>query len=138
MGLAIMGKEESTRSSIARAIGNKSEATVSSYMSLARKLPDQEVIEWIGNAREVGRPRWEEFVDLWDDDLSRMQLRKRFRTHPKTTLTCLGRRGVSLICWTSQQTSPSNKAHRNRPSGKLSVRRLDLHLRSPLRRQHRK
>ncbi len=62
-------------------------------MSLARKLPDQEVIEWIGNAREVGRPRWEEFVDLWDDDLVKDAIKKEISNASKDDSNMLGTEG---------------------------------------------
>ncbi|KZL24232.1 plasmid partitioning protein RepB [Pseudovibrio sp. Ad37] len=86
-------KENIPRNTIARAIGNKSEATVSTYMSLARLLPDTEVLEWIGNARGVGRPRWEEFAALWDHDLVKEAIRKEISNATQEDYNELGTEG---------------------------------------------
>ncbi len=56
------------RAVIAKGYG-VSEKTISTYLSLARTLPDEDVLQWIGPAREIGRPRWEEFIKYWKNDL---------------------------------------------------------------------
>lgn len=52
------------QTTICKAIG-KSKSAVSLYLKLARILPPYEILERIGPAPEIGRPRWEEFAELW-------------------------------------------------------------------------
>lgn len=51
---------------ICTAVG-KAKSTVSMYLKLARQLPSEEILERVGAAPTIGRPRWEEFAALWQD-----------------------------------------------------------------------
>ncbi|QUS59031.1 plasmid partitioning protein RepB [Pseudovibrio brasiliensis] len=49
---------------ICKAVG-KAKSTVSMYLKLARELPAEGILERVGAAPAIGRPRWEEFAALW-------------------------------------------------------------------------
>lgn len=51
---------------ISVAVG-KTKSTVSMYLKLVRELPPVEILERIGSAPSIGRPRWEEFAALWQE-----------------------------------------------------------------------